>query len=80
MKKFLVPSMSVALLTFAAISSTPASAQQTNPIRVGVNTAIQAQVGRGAIDSVKVAIDEINARGGVLGPRCRPGAGPDRRD
>jgi len=67
MRKFLFPSISVALLAFAAGSPDRASAQQANPIRIGVNTAIQAQVGRDAIDSVKMAVDEINAQGGVLG-------------
>src|SRR5262249_46230624 len=67
MRKFLFPSILVALLAFAAGSPDRASAQQANPIRIGVNTAIQAQVGRDAIDSVKMAIDDINAQGGVLG-------------
>ena len=45
----------------------PAVAQQDKPILIGVNTAIQLQVGRDAIDAPKLAIDEINTRGGVLG-------------
>ena len=44
----------------------PTAAQQV-PIKIGVNTAIQLQVGRDAIDAVKMATDEINAHGGVLG-------------
>ncbi len=40
---------------------------EEKPILIGVNTAIQLQVGRDAIDAVKLAIDEINAKGGVLG-------------
>ncbi|HXW27812.1 MAG TPA: ABC transporter substrate-binding protein [Xanthobacteraceae bacterium] len=44
-----------------------AAAGQQAPIKIGVNTAIQLQVGRDAIDGTKMAIDEINARGGVLG-------------
>jgi branched-chain amino acid transport system substrate-binding protein len=67
MRCFLLPSTAVAILALAAGSADTAMAQQTNSIRVGVNTAIQAQVGRDAIDSVKMAIDEINAQGGVLG-------------
>src|SRR6516225_1656885 len=67
MWQFRFPLMFVALLTFAAGSGDRAAAQQTNSIKIGVNTAIQAQVGRDAIDSVKMAIDEINAHGGVLG-------------
>ncbi|HEY6334586.1 MAG TPA: ABC transporter substrate-binding protein [Alphaproteobacteria bacterium] len=45
----------------------PAVAQQDQPIKIGVNTAIQLQVGRDAIDAAKMAIDEINTGGGVLG-------------
>jgi branched-chain amino acid transport system substrate-binding protein len=67
MRHFLFPPMLVALLAFAGGSGDRAIAQQTNPIKIGVNTAIQLQVGRDAIDSVKMAIDEINAQGGVLG-------------
>ncbi len=67
MRHFLLSSLTVAILGVAAGSADRAIAQQTNPIRIGVNTAIQAQVGRDAIDSVKMAIDEINAQGGVLG-------------
>jgi branched-chain amino acid transport system substrate-binding protein len=63
MRQYLFPATAVALLAFGAAD--PAAAQQ--PIRIGVNTAIQVQVGRDAIDSVKMAIDEINAQGGVLG-------------
>jgi branched-chain amino acid transport system substrate-binding protein len=50
----------------AAALSGPAAGQQA-AIKIGVNTAIQLQVGRDAIDGTKMAIDEINARGGVLG-------------
>jgi branched-chain amino acid transport system substrate-binding protein len=40
---------------------------QEKPIRIGVNTAIQLQVGRDAIDAVRMAVGEINDKGGVLG-------------
>jgi len=66
MRHFVFPSIAVAALVLAAGSAEPAMAQ-AQPIRIGVNTAIQVQVGRDAIDSVKMAIDEINAQGGVLG-------------
>jgi len=46
----------------------PASAQE-KPIRIGVNTAIQVQVGRDAIDAVRMAVGEVNAQGGVLGSK-----------
>ena len=51
----------------AAGFMTAASAQDKKPILIGVNTAIQLQVGRDAVNAVKMAIDEINQKGGVLG-------------
>ena len=36
---------------------------QEKPIRIGVNTAIQLQVGRDAIDAVRMAIGELNEQG-----------------
>jgi branched-chain amino acid transport system substrate-binding protein len=42
-------------------------AAQTQAIRIGVPTAIQLQVGRDTIDSMQMAVDEINAKGGVIG-------------
>jgi len=44
-----------------------AVAQANKPIRIGVPTAMQLQVGRDTQDAVKMAIDDINAKGGVLG-------------
>lgn len=44
-----------------------ALAQASKPIRIGVPTATQLQVGRDTQDAVKMAIDDINAKGGVLG-------------
>jgi branched-chain amino acid transport system substrate-binding protein len=40
---------------------------QTQNIRIGVPTALQLQVGRDTIDSMQMAVDEINAKGGVNG-------------
>src|ERR1041384_4493832 len=37
------------------------------PIRIGIPTALQLQVGRDTIDAAQLAVDEINAAGGVLG-------------
>src|SRR6516165_7603343 len=64
--KFKLPWVAAAASVFAA-TAFPAAAQETRPIKIGVNTAIQLQVGRDAIDAVKMAVDEINAKGGVLG-------------
>jgi branched-chain amino acid transport system substrate-binding protein len=65
MRQFLLLATAVAVLTLGASAADRAAAQA--PIKIGVNTAIQLQVGRDAIDSAKIAIDEINAKGGVLG-------------
>jgi branched-chain amino acid transport system substrate-binding protein len=55
------------LLLAAAGLAGPAAAQNDKPILIGVNTAIQLQVGRDAVNAVKMAIDEINQKGGVNG-------------
>jgi branched-chain amino acid transport system substrate-binding protein len=49
-----------------ALAAPPALAQG-KPIRIGVPTAMQLQVGRDTQDAVKMAVDDINAKGGVLG-------------
>jgi branched-chain amino acid transport system substrate-binding protein len=49
-----------------ALSAAPAFAQ-SGPIRIGVPTAMQLQVGRDTQDAIKMAIDDLNAKGGVLG-------------
>ena len=45
----------------------PAAFAQGKPIRIGVPTAMQLQVGRDTQDAVKMAIDDLNAKGGLLG-------------
>ncbi len=65
--KFKLPWLVVAAAGVFAATAFPAFAQEPKPIKIGVNTAIQLQVGRDAIDAVKMAVDEINAKGGVLG-------------
>jgi len=50
----------------AALAAAPAAAQ-TKPIRIGVPTSMQLQVGRDTQDAIKMAIDDLNAKGGVLG-------------
>lgn len=47
-------------------AGSPAFAQQA-PIKIGVPTSIQLQVGRDTQNAVKLAIEEINGKGGVLG-------------
>ena len=51
----------------AMLAHVPLAAAQQGPIRIGVPTAVQLQVGRDTQDAVQMAIDEVNARGGVLG-------------
>jgi len=55
-----------AALAFTFVPAQPVAAQD-KPIRIGVNTAIQLQVGRDAIDAVKMAVAEVNEKGGLLG-------------
>lgn len=60
------------LMTLAACAATLGLASgealaQGKPIRIGVPTAMQLQVGRDTQDALKIAIDEVNAKGGVLG-------------
>jgi branched-chain amino acid transport system substrate-binding protein len=50
-----------------ALVATAALAQSDKPIRIGVPTSIQVQVGKDIRDGIQLAIDEINAQGGVLG-------------
>ena len=63
----LVSSAAAFALVIAFGSAERAAAQEAKPIRIGVNTAIQLQVGRDSMDGIKMAIDEVNAQGGVLG-------------
>jgi branched-chain amino acid transport system substrate-binding protein len=55
-----------AVCVAAGLTAAPSFAQM-KPIRIGVPTAMQLQVGRDTQDAIKMAIDDINAKGGVLG-------------
>src|SRR5258707_1327851 len=59
--------VTLALAGVAAVGWAAIARAEDKPIVIGVNTAIQLQVGRDAIDATKLAIDEINAKGGVIG-------------
>ena len=69
------PSFSFTRLFFAAAfavasvaaAAPPAAPAAGKPIRIGVPTAIQLQVGRDTQDAAALAVEEINAKGGVLG-------------
>jgi branched-chain amino acid transport system substrate-binding protein len=43
------------------------AAQQQKPVKIGVPTAVQFQVGRDTQEAIKMAMEEINGKGGVLG-------------
>jgi branched-chain amino acid transport system substrate-binding protein len=67
MDSFLRPLAAASMIFAGALASTaPASAQQA-PIKIGVPTSIQLQVGRDTQNAAKLAAEEINAKGGVLG-------------
>src|SRR5690606_18508493 len=57
----------LALASALAVPLGQAAFAQDAPIKIGVPTAIQLQVGRDTQDAVQMAIDEVNAKGGVLG-------------
>ena len=42
-------------------------AEESKPLRIGVPTSVQLQVGRDTVTAVKMAVDEINKKGGILG-------------
>ncbi|GGC59097.1 ABC transporter substrate-binding protein [Chelatococcus reniformis] len=67
MMRFIKPFIMPAVALAAWGTALPASAQDKGPIRIGVPTAIQLQIGRDTQTGVRMAIDEINAKGGVLG-------------
>ena len=54
------------VLASTLLALSQAQAQQA-PIKIGVTTPIQLQVGRDTLEAVKMAIEEINAKGGVRG-------------
>lgn len=59
------------LLAIGAIvaAGAPRAWAQSDAVRIGVPTATQIPLGRDCLDSVQLAVEEINARGGVLGRR-----------
>src|SRR5690606_29903546 len=65
-RRILIKSALGAGLAMAFAQSPFALAQQA-PIRIVVSTAIQLHVGRYTQDEIQIEIDEINAKGGVLG-------------
>ena len=58
-----------ALLGVLASPQALAQAANTKPIRIGVPTSVQLQVGRDTLTAVKMAVDDINATGGIRGEK-----------
>ena len=67
MKSFLSLLATASIVSAGALLSTaPATAQQP-PIKIGVPTSIQLQVGRDTQNAIKMALEDINGKGGLLG-------------
>jgi branched-chain amino acid transport system substrate-binding protein len=62
MQRFLTPCAAAALTLSASLALA-----EDRPIVIGADSPIQLQVGRDTVDALQLAIDEINAKGGVLG-------------
>ena len=68
----LLPNRRLTLVAFAAASLLGAAAQAAEPVKIGLVTALSGQsalAGEAITRGMTVAIDEINAKGGVLGGR-----------
>ena len=57
----------LALATLALAGGVSVALAEDKPIVIGITSPIQLQVGRDTVDATQLAIDEINAKGGVLG-------------
>jgi len=66
MKPFLNLLATAGIVSAGALVIGPAVAQQP-PIKIGITTAVQLQVGRDTQSAAKLAAEEINAKGGLLG-------------
>ena len=60
-------SMLAALLLCTGLLSSSVVLAQVKPVRIGVPTSVQLQVGRDTLTAVKMAVDEINKKGGRAG-------------
>jgi len=63
----IVPLVTSVVFAGALALSLQARAASSKPILIGLDTPIQLQVGKDTVAAVKMAVDEINAKGGVLG-------------
>ncbi len=66
MKSFLSLLATASIVSAGALlTPSPSSAQQ--PIKIGVPTSVQLQVGRDTQNAIKMAIEDINSKGGLVG-------------
>jgi branched-chain amino acid transport system substrate-binding protein len=65
--KSLLSLLTAAGMISAGAFASPALAQAQKPIRIGIPTSVQLQVGRDTQNAAKMAVEEINAKGGLLG-------------
>ena len=63
--------LKLGMAVLVATAAATALAQADKPIKIGVSTAMALQVGRDSIDCGNLAIEEINAKGGVLGRKLQ---------
>ncbi|MGO8920131.1 MAG: ABC transporter substrate-binding protein [Stellaceae bacterium] len=64
MRRLITP---LALAALALVAGATVALADEKPIVIGVTAPIQLQVGRDTVDATQLAIDEINAKGGVMG-------------
>jgi branched-chain amino acid transport system substrate-binding protein len=57
----------LAILLAGLVTTGSAVAQTSEAIRIGVPAAIQLRVGRDTVDAVRMAMEEINDKGGLMG-------------
>ncbi len=55
------------LLSLSLLLPALSQAQDSKPVRIGVPTSVQLQVGRDTLTAVKMAVEEVNKKGGILG-------------
>lgn len=68
-RRAMIPVVAAAVLVTSWTGSS--LGQDSKPILIGVPTAIQLQIGRDTQTGVQMAIDEINAQGGLLGRKLQ---------
>ena len=55
------------LIALGTTCTSAVAIAQQGPIKIGIPTSIQLQVGRDTQNAAKMAVEEINAQGGLLG-------------